>query len=264
MRSGFFSALGLFVGVVLVAVLGFVPVKALAGEVVVFDGGQTGELQADGSITGTAYVGDWVNDAEYEQWFYVRMPDGSMTNSAMCLNPWHYAPSPGNYPFTATPSGGGWYNVTIHSAGNDNISPNQPWEAANGNPLYLPTQNVGGFSWNAKFTRHGRLAIAKQVEGGVGAGNVFRFNVRVYRDANKTDLYKTFSDVRVSQSGGAVDLGEDIPAGYRYVVEEVSDPHFRLASIEPSEGTIASGQTVTVTAHNVANGHGKVRKLSST
>ena len=244
---------------------GFLLVPRVArAEQVVFAGGTTGEIHSDGSITGTGWIGDWTLGGDYEQYFEVHMPDGFTTTSAECLNAWHWAPSSGNYSFTATPVGGGWYNVTLWSASNDNMSSHQPDDyVINGHEMYLPTQNVGNFLWYAQYTRYGRLSITKQVENNAGVNNVFKFNVNIYRDAAKTDLYKSFTNVSVSQAGGTVDLGEDIPAGYHYVVDEVADAHFDLISISPKEGDIVSGETVNVVARNRGHGHFKLVKKST-
>lgn len=146
--------------------------------------------------------------------------------------------------------------VTVSEAANDLYDAS--WNPASRQVTVQSGETVTVTATNTRKT--GRLNIVKQVANNVGANNAFKFNVRVYRDWNETDLYKTFSNVSVSQSGGAVDLGENIPSGYWYVVDELPDPHFEIESVTPRKGSIVAGRTVTVDAKNVAHGYVKVTK----
>ena len=102
------------------------------------------------------------------------------------------------------------------------------------------------FSNTTRQTAYGKLAIKKEVLGGQSTGE--SFTIRLFLDSE--DLPRTYS-----LSAGEEVLIENLPAGTGYRVEEVNLPSgYQLEAISPSQGTIASGSTITVTVTNRAPG----------
>ena len=128
------------------------PRNAFASTQIRFANGGTATLEDDGSITGTAHVGEW--DDDLGELFPITMPDGA-ERRGHCLDYMHYAPAAGDYPFVATPAGGGWYDVEVDSSIAD-YNDRQPPASS---PFMEPAQRIGQITWSP--TLMGKLRLVK-------------------------------------------------------------------------------------------------------
>lgn len=131
--------------------LAITPTRAYAATTIYFANGKSASLDADGTIRGTAHVGDW--DDSLGERYPISMPDGAQIYG-WCLDYLHAAPAPGNYPFVATPKGGGTYSVVVDSTGGS-ASPRQ----APASVILYPPQRVGNFIWSPKI--NGKVKVQK-------------------------------------------------------------------------------------------------------
>ena len=116
---------------------------------ILFEGGESGELADDGTITGSAQItldeATIMGETSYE----VRMPDGQVLQGA-CIDRDHWAPADGTYPFVAKPQGDGSYQVTVDSSHADAHPAHQRGEAA-GIEFASPPQRIGQLVWRPTY-----------------------------------------------------------------------------------------------------------------
>lgn len=116
---------------------------------ILFEGGGSGVLADDGSITGTAHVTLDEDTILGETTFEVTMPDGQVLQG-LCLDRDHWAPANGSYPFLAKPQGDGSYQVTVNTAQAEAHPAHQSGAAA-GRDFQSPPQRVGEMVWRPTY-----------------------------------------------------------------------------------------------------------------
>lgn len=219
-------------------VLALHPSVAHAGITIYFANGGEAELEADGSITGTAHVGDY--DDELAEHFAVTMPDGTET-WGWCMDYMHYTPAPGDYPFIATPNAEGSYDVVIDSR--DAQVGDLPIPGLN----YLsPAQRVGDFKWKPEFLGWLKLVKSSELPSITDDNDSYSLKgakFTVWEDKACTKKVDTTEDL-VTNSDGETNTVSLAPG--TYWVKEEDAPKGYQAEVEPWKTTIVAKKTTTL------------------
>ncbi|MBR3224193.1 MAG: VaFE repeat-containing surface-anchored protein [Atopobiaceae bacterium] len=215
------------------------PSPALAATSISFPNGGTATLNADGTITGKAWVGEW--DDELSTHFPVVMPDGAHKDG-WCQNTGHYAPSSGNHPFVATPRGDGSYDVLIDTT---TLPPNPRQIDL---PSVLPTQAVGGFTWSPVIT--GKLKVAKSssltnITNGNSCYSIANARYTVWKDSACTQCAGT---LETNEAGSTAEI--TLNPG-TYWVKETGAPKGYRTDNKAHKVDVSAGQTRTVSLEDV-------------
>lgn len=194
--------------------------------VVQFPNGGSAQLDASGNITGIAQVGDYDNDTER---FGVIMPDGTEVFGE-CLDPDHFVPAPGNYPFVAEPLHSGGYEVTISTVGAQHGP--QPYP----DKTYLdPPQRVGNIVWKPTYFGWVKIKKASELPDVTKDNKAYTLEgarYRIYKDQACTDPVETPDELVTDDSGVTPCVALD--AGTYWVKEEQA-PKGYLVDVEPHD-----------------------------
>lgn len=219
-------------------VLSASPHTALASIALQFPNGGTAQLEEDGTISGLAHVGDYHNDKDT---FDVIMPDGT-TVLGQCLDPDHYVPAPGDFPFVATPLHDGSYEVTVDSTKAERGP--QPYDKT-----YLePAQRVGDIRWNPTY--YGWLKIQKSsalpnVTKDNSAYSLSNAHYLVFSDKECTSPVDTAEELVTDALGETPCVS--LEAGTYWVKEDIA-PKGYLVDVEPHQVTIVDKTRTTLDA----------------
>ena len=215
------------------------PSTALAATTISFPNGGTATLNADGTISGKAWVGEW--DDALGTHFPVVMPDGAHKDG-WCQQHGLLAPSSGNHPFVATPRGDGSYDVLIDTT----TLPANPRQIDM--VLYPPTQAVGGFTWSPVIT--GKLKIIKSSS----LTNITNEN-SCYSVANAR--YTVWKDSACTQRAGTLETNEagnsaeiTLDPG-TYWVKETGAPKGYRTDNNAHKVIVSAGQTKNVSLEDI-------------
>lgn len=209
-------------------ILSALPNKALATIVLQFPNGGTAQLEDDGTITGTAHVGEYHKD---EDTFDVTMPDGTAT-IGLCLDPDHYVPAPGDFPFVAKPLHDGSYEVTIDSTKAERGP--QPYDKT----YREPAQRVGDIRWNPTY--YGWLKVKKSsalpsVTENNDAYSLGNARYLVFSDKECTNQIDTAEELVTNDLGETPSVAME--AGTYWVKEDLAPTGYRV-DVEPHQVTI--------------------------
>lgn len=204
-----------------------------------FPNGGSVTRNSNGTLSGTAYVGDW-ND-ELATHFAVTMPDGTHTYG-WCQDYMHLAPAPGNYPFVATPAGNGTYNVLIDSS----VGSASSRQVATSSPLVSPPQRVGGFSWNPVFMGSVRLNKSSALPGITSDNSCYSLaqaRYGIWSDAACTQRLDSKYDLTTTTSGTSNEV--ELSPG-TYWVKEIHAPTGYALDEQAHKVTVTSGESTTI------------------
>ncbi len=215
------------------------PSPALAATSISFPNGGTATLNADGTISGTAWIGEW--DDELGTHFPVVMPDGAHKDG-WCLQHGLLAPSSGNHPFSATPRGDGSYDVTIDTT---TLPPNPRQIDI---PLVPPTQLIGGFTWSPTIT--GKLKISKSsalanITNGNSCYSIANARYTVWKDSACTQRAGT---LETNEAGSSAEITLDPGT---YWVKETGAPKGYRTDNNAHKVTVSAGQTKNVSLEDI-------------
>lgn len=214
------------------------PSVAHAGITIHFANGGEAQLEADGSITGTAHVGNY--DDERAEHFEVTMPDGTKT-WGWCIDYMHYTPAPGDYPFVAKPNAEGTYDVTIDST----KAPvgDLPYEGLN----YLsPAQRVGNFTWSPEFLGYLKLIKSSSLTSITDDNDSYSLQgakYSVWADKACTQRVQTDEEL-VTNSTGETNTVSLAPG--TYWVKEEDAPTGYSVEVDAYQTTVVAKQTTTL------------------